>query len=408
MQHATPHTLQGEAATKSYDFDSVIDRHGTGCTKLDDLRNLFGKDDLTPLWIADMDFPVCPEITQALQKRISHPIYGYSLPDTGYWASIISWLDRRHDWKVERHEITFVPGVVKGIGFALNFFTSRGDKVLIQPPVYHPFRRLIEGNGRQMVAAPLVLDRQTMTYSMDLDALEETIARERPRMMILCNPHNPIGLQWSRETLAQVGTICRRYGMVVISDEIHGDLVLNGKPHYPFAACGDDAQAVAITFGAPSKTFNIPGLVSSWCVVKNPELRREFYEWLEVNEFDATTFVSTIGAEAAYTKGEKWLEEAVAYIEANIEFTRRFLEERLPKVRMATPGASFLIWMDFSGLGLDHDSLVDLVVNRAGLALNDGEMFGPEGCGFMRVNIATPRCCLKAALERLEKAVASL
>lgn len=395
-------------ARNLYDFDSVIDRHGTGCTKLEDLKTLFGKDDLTALWIADMDFRVCPEITEALQRRISHPIYGYSLPSSGYWKSIISWLDRRHNWQVSREEMTFVPGVVKGIGFALNFFTRKGDGVLIQPPVYHPFRRLIEGNGRRLVTAPLKFDRATMTYSMDLDELERIVSFERPRMMILCNPHNPIGLQWNRETLARVGHIARKYNMVVISDEIHGDLVLDGKPHYPFAASGDDARAVAVTFGAPSKTFNIPGLVSSWCVVQNPELRHDFFEWLEVNEFDATTFVSTIGAEAAYTKGERWLGEAVAYIEDNIAFTERFLAERLPQVRMARPQASFLIWMDFSGLGLDHNALVDLVVNRAGLALNDGEMFGDEGRGFMRVNIATPRCCLKAALERLEAAVKTL
>lgn len=397
-----------EEAATLYDFDSVIDRRGTGCTKIEDLKTLFGKEDLTALWIADMDFRVCPEITEALHNRISHPIYGYSLPSKGYWHSIISWLERRHNWHVTRQEMTFVPGVVKGIGFALNFFTSKGDGVLIQPPVYHPFRRLIEGNGRRVVAAPLTFHRPTMSYTMDLDELERIVQLERPRMMILCNPHNPIGLQWDRDTLARIGTIARRYGMIVISDEIHGDLVLGGQPHYPFADSGEDARAVAITFGAPSKTFNIPGLVSSWCVVQNPELRHDFFEWLEVNEFDATTFVSTIGAEAAYTKGEPWLAAAVAYIEDNITFVKEFLETRLPAVRMAVPEASFLIWMDFSGLGLEHNALVDLVVNRAGLALNDGAMFGDEGRGFMRVNIATPRCCLKAALERLEEAVNSL
>lgn len=390
---------------KRYDFNRVIDRHGSGCTKFDELKSFFGKEDLTPMWIADMDFPVCPEITEALQRRIAHPIYGYSLPDEGYWESITAWLRRRHDWEVARNEITFVPGVVKGIAFAINFFTKRGDKVLIQPPVYHPFKRVIEGNGRIVVPAPLSFSEEDHTFSMDLEGLEEIIARERPRMMILCNPHNPIGLQWDRETLGAIGTICRRYGVVVISDEIHGDLVLYGKPHYPFAACGEDAEAVAVTFGAPSKTFNIPGLVSSWCVVKNPELREPFFEWLEANEFNATTFVSTIGAEAAYNNGEPWLAEAVAYVEDNIRFTREFLASRLPQIKMVEPEASFLIWMDFRDLGLTHDELVDLVTNRARLALNDGEMFGPEGVGFMRVNIATPRCCLQAALECLERAI---
>ncbi len=389
---------------KKYDFDRVIDRHGSGCTKIDDLRALFGKDDLTPLWIADMDFCVCPEITRALQERISHPIYGYSRPADTYWSSIIDWLRRRHSFEVRREELTYVPGVVKGIAFAINFFTCKGDKVVIQPPVYHPFRMVIEGNGRIVVPNPLVLT-DDYRYEMDLEGLERIFATEHPKMMVLCNPHNPIGLQWSRETLAEVGRLARKYGVLVISDEIHGDLMLRGREHFPFASCGEDAEAVAVTFGAPSKTFNIPGLVSSWCIVKNPEIREPFFHWLEVNEFNATTFVSTIGAEAAYTNGEPWLEEALEYIEGNIAAMREYIADNLPGVDMITPEASFLVWMDFRGLGLSHDELVDLVVNHAGLALNDGEMFGPQGHGFMRVNVATPRAELFKALRRLAKAL---
>lgn len=389
---------------KKYDFDEVIDRHGSGCTKLDDLRALFGRDNLKALWIADMDFRVCPEITDALQHRIAHPIYGYSRPGESYWESIIGWLDRRHGFNVHRDELTFVPGVVKGIAFAINFFTQRGDRIVIQPPVYHPFRMVIEGNGRIVAPNPL---RRTPEggYEMDLEGLERVFAEEKPRMMILCNPHNPIGLQWERETLAKVGELADRYGVLVISDEIHGDLMLRHRPHYPFADCGEACAKVSVTFGAPSKTFNIPGLVSSWCVVRNPDIRNPFFHWLEVNEFNATTFVSTIGTEAAYTKGEPWLEEALEYIEGNIDAMEDFIADRLPGVRMVRPQASFLVWMDFNGLGLDHEALVDLVVNRAGLALNDGEMFGAEGHGFMRVNVATPRAELTEALERLEAAL---
>lgn len=389
---------------KKYNFDEVIDRHGSGCTKIEDLRVLFGKENLTPLWIADMDFRVCPEITAALQERISHPIYGYSRPGDSYWASITGWLRRRHGFEVSREELTYVPGVVKGIAFAINFFTCKGDKVVIQPPVYHPFRILVEGNERIVVPNPLVPTADG--YEMDLVGLEKIFAEEHPRLMILCNPHNPIGIQWSRETLAEVGRLARKYGVVVISDEIHGDLMLGGRTHYPFAACGEDAEAVAVTFGAPSKTFNIPGLVSSWCVVKNPELREPFFHWLEVNEFNATTFVSTIGAEAAYNNGELWLAEVTEYLEENIDTVERFIASRLPGIRMVRPEASFLIWMDFRGLGMNHEELVDLVVNHAGLALNDGEMFGPQGHGFMRVNIATPRSSLLEALGRLESALA--
>lgn len=389
---------------KKYNFDEVIDRHGSGCTKLDDLRLLFGRENLQALWIADMDFRVCPEITSALQQRIAHPIYGYSRPADSYWDSIINWLDRRHSFRVERDELTFVPGVVKGIAFAINFFTKPGDKIVIQPPVYHPFRIVIEGNNRVVAANPL-LRTADGNYEMDLEGLREVFEREHPKMMILCNPHNPIGLQWEKATLAEVGRLAAEYGVIVLSDEIHGDLMLAGRKHYPFAECGEECARVAITFGAPSKTFNIPGLVSSWCVVRNPEIRQPFFHWLEVNEFNATTFVSTIGTEAAYTNGEQWLEEALEYIEANINAASEFIATRLPKIRMVRPQASFLIWMDFNGLNLNHEELVDLVVNHAGLALNDGEMFGRQGHGFMRVNVATPRHELLSALEKLEKAL---
>lgn len=393
---------------KNYDFDRVIDRHGSGCTKFDRLKNFFGKENLTPMWIADMDFPVCPEITEALRRRIDHPIYGYSLPDEGYWGSIISWLHRRHDWEVGRHELTFVPGVVKGIAFAINFFSQRGDKILIQPPVYHPFKRVIEGNGRVVLPAPLVLDDETHTFSMDLDALEELVARERPRLMILCNPHNPVGIQWSVEVLQEVARLAKKYGVTVVSDEIHADLMLYGKPHYPFASVSPEAAEVSITLGAPSKTFNIAGLVSSWCVVKNPKLREPFFHWLMVNEFDAPTFIATIGTEAAYTQGEDWLDEMLEYIEGTIAEVEEIVAEKLPDIKVIRPEASFLVWLDCRGLCMSHDELIKLFVNKAHLALNDGAMFGAEGSGFMRLNIGSPRSVIRYSLESLADALASV
>lgn len=390
-----------------YNFDQIIDRHGTGCAKFGELGELFGSTELTPLWIADMDFAVCPEITQALRRRIDHPIYGYAVAPDSYWKSIRTWLSERHGFAVDREELAFVPGVVKGIGYAVNFFTRPGDKIIIQPPVYHPFRRVIEGNKRQVLANPLIFNKST-GYEMNLSELRRLCRDERPAMMILCNPHNPIGIQWSREVLAEVGEICHEYGVVVVSDEIHGDLVLHHKPHYPFAACSDHCAQMAVTFGAPSKTFNIPGLVSSWCVIKNPKLRRDFYDWLEINEFSTPTFVSTIGTEAAYRNGRQWLDEAMAYIEKNIDLVRDYLRDNLPQIGMVEPQASFLVWMDFRRLGLSHEQLVDLVVNHAHLALNDGEMFGAEGHGFMRVNVATPSSCLLDALNCLKTAVAEI
>lgn len=389
---------------KHYDFDLIIDRHGSGSVKYDDLRMNFGTDDLIPMWIADMDFAVCPEITDALRRRISHPIFGYAAPAESYWTSITDWLDHRHGFKVGRHEITYIPGVVKGIGFAINFFSKPGDKVVIQPPVYHPFKIVTEGNDRVVLPNPLI--KTETSYRMDLDGLERLAREEKPAMMILCNPHNPVGLQWDLKTLQEVARIARENHMIVVSDEIHGDLMLDGRPHIPFLEAGEDARAVGIMLGAPSKTFNIPGMVSSWCVVKNPELREPFFHWLDSNEFNAPTFTATIATEAAYRNGEPWLDEALEYISDNIRFTEEYLAEHLPCLSMVRPEASFLVWLDCRGLCLDQEHLVKMFVNRAHLALNDGSMFGDEGRGFMRLNVACPRATLKLALDHLASALA--
>lgn len=391
----------------TYDFDTVIDRHGTCCTKLDGLDAMFGRHDVTPLWIADLDFAVCPDIVDALRHRLDHPVLGYSAAPDSYWQSIIDWQRHRHGFEIGRDDLSFIPGVVKGIALAVNYFTSRGDKIVIQPPVYHPFRMVIEGNGRLVVENPLLRSADG-GYTMDLDGLAETVERERPRLMILCNPHNPIGLQWDEATLARVAEICRRSGTIVVSDEIHGDLMLGGRRHIPFTEVSDDARAIGIVLGAPSKTFNIPGLVSSWMVIKNPNLRRDFYQWLEVNEFNAPVMISTIGAEAAYTHGERWLDEMLAYVEDNIRFVVDFLAVNVPAVKCAVPEASFLVWLDFTALGLDQQQLMDLLLDKAHLALNDGSMFGSQGNGFMRLNVGTPRCVLRQALEHVAEAVDSV
>lgn len=388
---------------KHYDFDKLIDRHGSGAIKYDDLQITFGSEDLIPMWIADMDFEVCPEITAALRDRMLHPIFGYASPRPGYWASIIEWLDHRHGFKVSRYEITYIPGVVKGIGFAINFFSKPGDKIIIQPPVYHPFRLVTEGNDRVVLPNPLI--KTETSYRMDLEGLEKLAREEKPAMMILCNPHNPVGIQWDAETLKEVARIARENNFIVVSDEIHGDLMLDGRPHIPFLEVSDDARAVGVMLGAPSKTFNIPGMVSSWCVVKNPELRHPFFHWLEANEFDAPTFTATIATEAAYRNGEAWLDEALAYIRENIAFTEKYIAEKLPKLSIVKPQASFLVWLDCRGLGLDQEQLVKMFVNRAHLALNDGSMFGQEGVGYMRLNVACPRSVLATALDHLANAI---
>lgn len=387
---------------QKYDFDRIIDRRGTCAVKYEGLDDMFGRHDVTPLWIADLDFAVCPDIINALRDRLEHPVLGYSAPPESYWQSIINWLDRRHGIKVDRDELSFIPGVVKGIALAVNYFTDKGDKIVIQPPVYHPFKMVIEGNGREVVCNPLKIDGDS--YTMDLDGLQEIIETQHPRMLVLCNPHNPIGIQWDEDTLRRLATMCRNAGMVVVSDEIHGDLMLGGRRHLAFAGVSDDAAAIAITLGAPSKTFNIPGLVSSWMFVKNHDLRRDYYAWLEANEFNAPTMTAVIGAEAAYSHGEPWLDQMLAYVEDNIDFVCDYVRHHIPQVRVVRPQASFLLWLDFSALGLGQQQLMDMLLGRAHLALNDGTMFGAEGRGFVRLNVGTQRSVLAEALEHLAEA----
>ncbi len=386
-----------------YDFDKVIDRRGTSAIKYEWLDGMFGRHDVSPLWIADLDFAVCPDIVNGLRRRFDHPILGYYACPDSYWDAVSGWLAHRHGMTVGREDMTFIPGVVKGIGYCVNYFTQPGDKIVIQPPVYHPFRLVIEGNNRQVVENPLIFDGTN--YKMDLVHLARVVAAERPKLMILCNPHNPIGLQWDRDTLAAVAKICREGGVTVISDEIHGDLMLYGRRHIPFIESSDDARAVGIMLGAPSKTFNIPGLVSSWMIIKNPDLRKKFYHWLEVNEFSAPMMISVMGAEEAYRHGERWLDEMLAYVEGNLEFACDYVERNVPGVKIVRPEASFLVWVDFRELHLCQKELMDMLLDKAHIAVNDGTMFGQQGAGFARLNIGCPRSVLAEALEHIRVAV---
>jgi cystathionine beta-lyase len=384
-----------------YDFDKIIDRRGSNALKVDALEERYGDAGLIPLWVADMDFETPPFIVEALRERLEHPVFGYTREPPGYWPSVIAWLRERHAWEVRPEWLSYIPGIVKGIGMVINLFTGRGDKVIIQPPVYHPFRLVPEGNGREVVYNPLRLagDR----YEMDLEQLERVID-DRCKLLILSNPHNPGGRVWERETLAALAGICERRRVLVVSDEIHADMGLYGHAYTPFMTVSEAAARVSITFGAPSKSFNIAGLVSSFAVVPDDTLRRRFYSWLAANEMNEPTIFATIATEAAYTRGREWLEQMLAYVEGNVDFVDRYLSEHLPLIRVMKPQASFLAWLDCRRLGLDHDALVDLFVKRARLALNDGRMFGPGGDGFMRMNVGTSRRVLEKALHQLAAA----
>ena len=386
-----------------YDFNQVIDRSHTGALKLEVLQERYGRPDLLPLWVADMDFATPDFVVDAMKQRMEHPIFGYTVEPADYWPSVIDWIRSHHQWEVKREWLSFIPGIVKGIGMVINVFTRPDEKVIIQPPVYHPFRLTPQGNHREVVMNPLI-ENADGTYSMDFKQLAE-VADEKCRVLILSNPHNPAGMVWDVETLRRLAHFCHEHHIIVISDEIHCDMVLSGHKHHPFASVSEEAAACSITFGAPSKTFNIAGVVSSYSIVPNEELRRPFYEWLAANELNEPTLFAPIATIAAFRQGEAWRKQMLEYVEENIDFVVDYLEQHIPSIRALRPQASFLVWLDCRALGLDHEALVDLFVNKARLALNDGEMFGPGGQGFMRMNVGTPRSVLKQALDRLAEAV---
>ena len=376
---------------------------GTSCVKYDGLKNAYqGKENLIPLWVADMDFATPDFIVEALKKRCEHPVFGYTFDDDEYYESIQTWLDYKYHWKTEREWISYIPGIVKGIGLAVQCFTQPGDKVIIQPPVYHPFRLVPTRMGREVVYNPLKLEDGV--YKMDFEQLESLIDKDC-KMLILSNPHNPGGVVWEKEALVKLAQICSAHGILVISDEIHAEMTYPQFRHHPFATVSEEAAACSVTFMAPSKTFNIAGIVSSYALVPDSRIREKFYSFLEAGELNAGTIFAFTATKAAYTYGAEWLQQMRSYVIENVNFVDEYLKKNIPQIKVYRPQASFLVWLDCRKLKLAQPELVQLFEDKAGLALNDGTMFGKEGEGFMRLNIGCPRSILNQALESLKKAI---
>ena len=387
-----------------YNFDEVIDRRGTSAIKVEGVKEIWGRDDLLPLWIADMDFATAPFVTEAIRRRLDNPVLGYTAKPDSYYQAIINWNKNRYGLEVEKEMIHFVPGIVPGLGMALNTFTEPGDKVMIQPPVYGPFHWLNERNDRTLVTNPLKL--VDGTYRMDMEAFREQI--KGCKVFILCNPHNPGGIVWTEEELLQVAEICYEEGVLVFSDEIHADLTLPPHKHHPFAMVSEKARMNSVTFMSPSKAFNMPGLTASHALVFNPKLRRKFHAFLESCEFDLGHVFAFLAVEAAYSNGTEWLDQCLTYIQGNIDYVDAFTREHTPKIKVIRPQASFLVWLDCREMGLTQEALVDFFVDKAHLALNDGTAFGQEGTGFMRLNVASPRSVLEQAMKQLAEAYSGL
>lgn len=388
----------------TYNFDELINREGTSAIKLDGMKDIWGRTDLIPLWVADMDFATPSYILDAVRKRCEHPVLGYTDKPDGYYKAIMNWLDCRYGMKVEKEQITYVPGIVPGLGMAINAFTRPGDKIMIMPPVYSPFFWLVTRNDRRLVECPLILEDGK--YRMNLELFRREI--KGVRAFILCNPHNPGGVVWTEEELKAIADICAEDNVVVFSDEIHADLTLPPRRHMPFAMISERARNNSVTFMAPSKAFNMPGVAASHAIIYNEGLLKRFSTYMEACEFGAGHVFAFPAVEAAYSNGTEWLDQCLAYIQGNIDYVDEYLKARMPKIRAIRPMASYLVWLDCRELGLSQKELNDFFVSGARLALNDGETFGKEGVGFMRMNVGCPRTVLEQAMKQLEEAYCRL
>lgn len=385
-----------------YSFDSIINRVGTNSVKWDNLKELYDRDDLIPLWVADMDFKAPSEIVEALKDRVEHNVYGYTFPSDKYYNAVISWMKRRHNWTIERDWIVYTPGVVPALSYAIRAFTKPGDKIILQSPVYHPFYSAIEDNGRHVVNNPLTY--KDGKYYMDYEDLESKID-SKTKLLILCNPHNPVGRVWTKNELRKLADICIKNDILIISDEIHFDIVYRGNEHTVFGSLSPEISANSIVLTAPSKTFNVAGLQVSNVIIPNRKLRERFAMETEKDHISSPNIFGGEALIAAYDKCEYWLEELLDYLEGNRDFFINFIEERIPKLKIVNPEGTYLMWVDCSELNMNPEELSDFFVNKCRVALNSGEMFGEEGKAFQRFNIGCPRSILKEALERIERAI---
>ena len=388
-----------------YNFDEIIERRGTDCFKWDALKTFFGREDVTPMWVADMDFRSPDFVMEAIRKRCEHEVLGYTMPSKGYWQAVTSWLEKHYNIKTTKENLHFIPGIVAGISYALLCLTQPGDKVLVTTPVYPPFLNLPKDSGRTMVCSPLKVVRTGTSalpgrFEIDFDDFE--CKAEGCKIFIMSNPHNPAGTVWGAEVLRKIADICERHHVIVISDEIHADLTLPGHTHVSYSSVSNKG----ITFMAPSKTFNIAGLGSSVCYIADETLRKRFFGWLDALGVAGGNIFAFTAAEAAFAHGEEWLNQMLHYLSENVKTLEQFLKEHMPKVKAVLPEASYLAWLNFSNYGYSHKELADKLLNEAKVALNDGTTFGGKDyeCCF-RLNLGCPKSMLLDALERIAAAI---
>lgn len=389
---------------RNIDFDKVIDRKGTSSLKYDFAVRRGKPADVLPLWVADMDFPTSSEITDVLVQRAQHGIFGYTETDTEYFEAVSGWMLKRHGWKVEREWMLKTPGVVFAIAMAVKAYTKEGEGVLIQQPVYYPFTEVIRDNNRVVVNNALVL-HEDGRYYIDFEDFEKKITDNNVKLFLLCSPHNPVGRVWSIEELTKVGNICARHGVIIVSDEIHEDFVYGKeRKHNVFANISEEFAQMSITCTSPGKTFNLAGLQVSNIFIPNRKLKAAFRKQLDAAGYSQLGTMGIVACEAAYRYGGEWYEALMQYLEKNLEFVREYLRDNLPKIKLIEPEGTYLVWLDFRALHMTEEAREDLIVNKAGLWLDSGAIFGADGEGFERINIACPKSILLEALERIKKA----
>lgn len=383
-----------------YDFDKNINRKNTFAIKLDLSKDRGKPEDAIPLWVADMDFPTAPCVLKALEKRVTHGIFGYSRPDKRYYDAIKKWFIKRHDFKIKDEWIINTPGVVFAIASAIKAFTKEGDGVLIQKPVYYPFFNIIKRLGRKVVNNPLVL--KDGLYHIDFQDFEKKIVAEKVKIFILCSPHNPGGRVWTKEELLRLEEILLKHHVFLVSDEIHSDIVFQNNKHTIWTSLSEKAAQNSITCLSPSKTFNLAGLQFSNIIIPNPKIRAAFKIECDKTGYDEPNLMGIAAATAAYENGEEWFEQAKAYIWENIQFAKNFLEKNCPKIKALVPQGTYLLWLDFSSFTeLSDKEISDRILNKAKIWLDEGKIFGAEGKKFQRINCATQRSKLKKALQRI-------
>lgn len=389
------------------DFDTPISRANTDSIKYDFAIEFGKKEDVIPLWVADMDFKTSERILEEIQKRVAHGIFGYTETKNSYFEAVANWMKEKHHWEVQPEWLVKTPSVVFALAMAVKAFTKQGDAVIIQQPVYYPFALVVENNKRKLVVNEVILGEDNK-YHIDFEDFERKIVTENVKLFLLCNPHNPVCRVWTKEELLKLGDICLKHNVLVISDEIHQDFVFGDREHIVFANLKEEYKDITVTCTSPSKTFNLAGLQASNIFISNVELRDKFKAEITACGYSGLNAIALVACEAAYRYGDEWYEVMKNYIEGNIQFMKDYIEREIPQLTMIEPEGTYLMWVDFRKLGLSEEALNDLITNKANLWLNEGTKFGKSGAGFERFNIACPRVTLEKALERLKNAINSL